>query len=130
MEEALETFRKIQEILVELLDVAADEIRQESYLVRDLGVESIDFLELAVALGERFNIVVHDDTVFLRNLRLHCSKASQSSGEAMDGLRAAYAFLPDRRLGEILSDLDGGPVIQVRDLVEYVQWQMTGAEAA
>jgi acyl carrier protein len=115
---------------MELLDVEAEEIRAQSYLVRDLGVESIDFLELAVALNQRFHIEVHDDTVFLRNLRLHLSKASQGNADDLEYLKGAYGFLAEQRLREILSDLDGGPVIQVRDLVEYVQWKMTGSKAA
>ena len=123
-------FENIREILVDLLDVDAEEIREKSYLVRDLGVESIDFLELAVALNERFKIEVHDDTVFLRNLRLHLTEASQSNADALEHLRGAYAFLAEGRLEEILSDLDGGPVIQVRDLVEYAQWQMIRTKAA
>ena len=123
-------FENIREILMELLDVEAEEIREQSYLVRDLGVESIDFLELAVALNERFHIEVHDDTVFLRNLRFHLSKASESDVDAIEYLKGPYAFLTVDRREEILSDLDGGPVIQVRDLVRYVQWQMTDAKAA
>jgi acyl carrier protein len=129
-EEALESFEDIREILMELLDVEAEEIRLHSYLVRDLGVESIDFLELAVALNERFQIEVQDDTVFLRNLRLHLSKASESKAEPLDFLKGPYAFLAVDRLQEILADLNGGPVIQVRDLVSYVQWQMTDSQAA
>lgn len=123
-------FETIREILMELLDVEAEAIEPKSYLVRDLGVESIDFLELAVALNERFKIEVHDDTVFLRNLRLHLSKASESNADDLEYLLGPYAFLPVDRLKEILSDLDGGPVIQVRDLVSYVQWQMAGTKAA
>ncbi len=126
----METFEHIREILMELLDVEAGEIRENSYLVRDLGVESIDFLELAVALNDRFKIEVHDDTVFLRNLRLHVVEAYEVNGDAQSHLKRAYAYLSDERLEEILSGLEDGPVIQVRDLVEYVQWQMTGTKAA
>ena len=123
-------FEDIREILIELLDVEAQEVSPRSYLVRDLGVESIDFLELAVALNERFKIEVHDDTVFLRNLRLHLSKASESKADPLEFLKGPYAFLTVDRLQEMLSDLDGGPVLQVRDLVSYVQWQMTDIQAA
>lgn len=130
LEETLALFEAIREILMELLDVEAEAIEPKSYLVRDLGVESIDFLELAVALNERFKIEVHDDTVFLRNLRLHLSKASESNADDLEYLLIPYAFLPVDRLKEILSDLDGGPVIQVRDLVSYVQWQMADPKAA
>lgn len=123
-------FEDIREILIELLDVEAQEVSPRSYLVRDLGVESIDFLELAVALNERFKIEVHDDTIFMRNLRLHLSKASEGNSNPLEFLKGPYLFLAVDRLQEILSDLDAGPVIQVRDLVSYVQWQMTDNQAA
>ncbi len=130
MESALEPSHQIKEILMELLDAAPETITSDSYLVRDLGVESIDFLELAVSLNERFQIPVEDDTLFLRNLRLHLATAREKGIAAMDALKAHYAFLPRERLEEILSDLDDGPVIQVKDLLSYVQWQMNTSKAA
>lgn len=123
-------FEAVRDILMELLDVEAEEIAPESYLVRDLGMESIDFLELAVALNQRFCVPVHDDTVFLRNLRLHMIEAKEAGRSAPDGLRAHYGFLSEERLNAIPADLEGGPVIQVQDLLSYVQWQMTNAKAA
>ena len=123
-------FEEVRDILMELLDVTADEIIPESYLVRDLGMESIDFLELAVALNQRFRVPVHDDTVFLRNLRLHSVQARESGRSIVDELREHYGFLSDKRLEAIPADLEGGPVIQVQDLLSYVRWQMTNAKAA
>lgn len=123
-------FGEIKDILSELLDVDAEEIGRQSYLVRDLGVESIDFLELAVAINERFRVEVHDDTVFLRNLRLHLTEASEHTADALDRVKRAYPHLPDQRIEAILSDLEGGPVLQVRDLESYVQWQTTRTKAA
>jgi acyl carrier protein len=126
----LAVFGEIKDILSELLDVDAEEIGQQSYLVRDLGVESIDFLELAVAINERFRVEVHDDTVFLRNLRLHLTETSEHTADALDRVKRAYPHLPDQRIEAILSDLEGGPVLQVRDLESYVQWQTTRTKAA
>ena len=123
-------FETIREILMELLDVEAAEMAPKTYLVRDLGVESIDFLELAVALNGHFGIEVHDDTVFLRNLRLHVSEAGERGASTLNYLRGHYPFLPEDRLDEMLADMDGGPVIQVRDLESYVRWQMNSAKAA
>ena len=123
-------FESIRDILVELLDLEADAIQLESYLVRDLGVESIDFLELAVALNERFKIPVHDDTVFLRHLRLHLTEAEAAGQPPLEFLKPLYGFLSEQRLAQIVSDLDGGPVIQVQDLMGYVTWQLTRAKAA
>jgi acyl carrier protein len=123
-------FEPIREILMELLDLEADAIQPESYLVRDLGVESIDFLELAVALNERFKIAVHDDTVFLRNLRLHLAEAEAAGQPPLEFLKPLYGYLSEQRLAQIVSDLDGGPVIQVQDIMRYVQWQLTITKAA
>ena len=123
-------FDQIKDMLMELLDVEAEAIVPQSYLVRDLGVESIDFLELAVALNECFKIPVHDDTIFLRNLRLHVTEARTSTQNPLDYLKTIYGFLSEQRLKQILSDLDGGPVLQVQDLVGYVQWQTRQNKAA
>ena len=123
-------FEPIREILMELLDLEADTIEPESYLVRDLGVESIDFLELAVALNERFKVPVHDDTIFFRNLRLHLAEAEAAGQPPLEFLKPLYGYLSEQRLAQIVSDLHGGPVIQVQDLMGYVQWQMTRTKAA
>ena len=121
---------EISEILTELLDVDPEEIEPRSYLVRDLGVESIDFLELAVALNGRFGVDVHDDTIFLRNLRLHLSEAAEGKVDAGTYLTSVYPHLTGDRVEVVLSDLEGGPVLQVQDLESYVKWQMTRTKAA
>lgn len=123
-------FEDIKAILMELLDVPAEEITPESYLVRDLGMESIDFLELAVALNQRFRVPVNDDTVFLRNLRLHMVQDRESGTAVMEEIGKHYDHLHPERLEQIAADLEDGPVIQVQDLMSYVRWQMTNAEAA
>ena len=123
-------FDTIREMLVELLDLESDQIHPQSYLVRDLGVESIDFLELAVTLNERFRIEVHDDTVFLRNLRLHLESATATEIGAAAALEQHYPYLSQTRIREILDDLEDGPVIQVRDVEHYVAWKSNSAKAA
>jgi acyl carrier protein len=115
---------------MELLDLEEDQIGLESYLVRDLGVESIDFLELAVTLNDRFQVSVHDDTVFLRNLRLYLAEAQEAGKASVPYLQEYYRFLTQQRLEEILADLDGGPVLKVKDLVSYIQWQQQTDKAA
>ena len=123
-------FDAIREILMDLLDLEAEAVAPESYLVRDLDAESIDFLELAVALNERFHIPVHDDSLFLRNLRLHLAEARSGGQPLLAFLKSKYGWLSELRLAQMLADLEGGPVLQVRDLTEYVQWQMNLTQAA
>ena len=126
----MDLFDEIRELLVALLDVEAGEILPESYLVRDLGLESIDFLELAVALNTRFKIPVVDDVVFLRNLRLHVAQAKEQYLAPLAHLSEQYGFLSQARMVDMLSDIENGPVIQVQDLMGYVQWQMAVSNAA
>jgi acyl carrier protein len=113
-----------------LLDVEAGQITSESYLIRDLGMESIDFLELAVALNQWFKVPVHDDTIFLRNLRLCIAQARETGEVVLEKLKENYGFLSDERLQRIVADEDGGPVIQVQDLMSYIQWQKKNAPSA
>jgi acyl carrier protein len=128
--EILILFDQVREILSELLDVEAGEIAPESYLVRELGMESIDFLELAVALNQRFRVPVHDDTLFLRNFRLCIEQAGEAGKAVLERLKGNFGFLSDERLLQILAELDAGPAIQAQDLVSYIQWQMKNTAAA
>lgn len=111
----------LREILGDLLDMAPAEIQAENYLVRDLAVESIDLLEIAVYVNSTFGIEVNDDELFLRSLRVHLTHTPEA--EQLPVLQAEYPHLPQTRLTEILGDLEDGPVLQVRDLVDYIQWK-------
>lgn len=51
----------IREILVELLNVSAEDIQLDTKLVEDLGADSIDKAELVTFLEDRFNIIVDYD---------------------------------------------------------------------
>ena len=118
---------EIRSILMELLDVTADTIKPDSYLVRDLDMESIDFLELAVTLNRQFKVPVDDDTIFLRNMRLHVMEAHETGKTPLECLQHYYGYLPQERLVAMLADMEEGPVIQVRDLMSYIHWQQTTA---
>jgi acyl carrier protein len=120
-------FEQVRDILAELLDAEADEITPESCLVRDLGMESIDFLELAVTLNQQFKVPIQDDTIFLRNLRLCITQAQETGQVVLEKLKADFGFLSEERLQELLADGDLGPVIQVQDLISYIQWQKKNA---
>jgi len=114
---------EIKEILTEILDLEDQEITPETYLVRELGVESIDLLELAVALNSRFNIEVSDDDIFIKKFRLYATEAGQQKTDMVQYVTAKLPFLTKSRAEEIMADLDGGPALKVKDLISYVVWQ-------
>ena len=66
----------------------------------------------------------------LRNLRLHLVEAEAAGQPPLEFLKSLYGYLSEQRLAQIVSDLDGGPVIQVQDIMGYVQWQLTQTKAA
>lgn len=52
---------QVKEVVVEQLDVNAEEVKQESKFVEDLGADSLDVVELVMALEEKFEIEIPDD---------------------------------------------------------------------
>lgn len=51
----------IKAVVVEQLGVNADEVKEDSKFVEDLGADSLDVVELVMALEEKFDIEIPDD---------------------------------------------------------------------
>lgn len=116
----------VRGLLAEILDVDGKEITQEAYVIRDLGAESIDLLELSVALNARFGVEINDTELFLRRVRTDIREAEESGREAADYLAVRLPFLGPERIREIIGDLNNGPVLKVKDLVAYVHHGLRG----
>ena len=58
-----EIFEKVKKAVVEQLDVREEEITEESTFVQDLGADSLEVVEIVMALEEAFNIEIPDDEV-------------------------------------------------------------------
>jgi acyl carrier protein len=54
-------FEKIQKIISEQLGIDSDEIKLESSFVDDLGADSLDIVELIMALETEFDIEIPDE---------------------------------------------------------------------
>ena len=50
----------VKEVVVEQLNCSADEVKEESKFVEDLGADSLDVVELVMALEEKFDIEIPD----------------------------------------------------------------------
>ena len=55
-----EIFDKVKEIIVEQLGVAETAVAQEASFIDDLGADSLDIVELIMALEEEFDIEIPD----------------------------------------------------------------------
>ena len=111
----MDIFAEIKKILMDILDLEGQAVTPESLLTQELGVESIDLLELAAAVNARFKIEVREEDIFLSGIRVRPQES--------------YPFLTEQRLREIAADqTGGGPAVKVKDLVSYVAWQQKKAE--
>jgi len=117
-------FKTIKEALIEILDIEDRDIHPESYLIRELGVESIDLLELAVALNSRLDIEIDDDEIFLKEVRAYVEESALSGKTTEEYLIGKLPFLTRDRAKEIIDDLKQGPALKVKDLISYLGWKL------
>lgn len=54
-------FDEVKEVVVEQLNVNPDEVKEDSKFVEDLGADSLDVVELVMALEEKFDIEIPDE---------------------------------------------------------------------
>lgn len=60
----MSTFEIVQDIIVQKLDVKCDDVKPESLLYDDLMADSLDAVEIAMALEAEFNIMLTGEAVF------------------------------------------------------------------
>ena len=56
---ALDT--RVSELIVEQLGVSMEEVRPEASFIDDLGADSLDIVELVMAMEEEFDIEIPDE---------------------------------------------------------------------
>ncbi len=52
---------KVKEIIVDQLGVDADQVKPEASFIEDLGADSLDTVELVMALEEEFDLEIPDE---------------------------------------------------------------------
>ncbi|WP_034621515.1 acyl carrier protein [Desulfovermiculus halophilus] len=114
---------EVTEAITEILDIEESSITEDTYLIRDLGAESIDLLELTVELNKRTGTEIVDDHLFMRRLREHLIEVEATHQNPEIFLMEKYPFLSRQRVKDIISDLEGGPVLKVGDLASYLNWK-------
>jgi acyl carrier protein len=80
---------RVKDILAQKLGIDEKELPRESSLIKDLGIDSLDYIELIMAIEEEFHIKISDDSaesiysikdiVFYVNSLLNKEKGASSS---------------------------------------------------
>ena len=55
------TLDKVKKLVASQLNVAEEKITEESKLIEDLGADSLDIMEMLMALEDEFGISISDD---------------------------------------------------------------------
>jgi len=69
---------RVKNIIMEQLGVEADQVKPEAQFVNDLGADSLDTVELIMALEEEFDIEIPDEK----------AEKIKTVGEAMEHIKA------------------------------------------
>jgi acyl carrier protein len=56
-----EIFDRVKKVVIEQLEVNPDDVTPEASFANDLGADSLDTVELVMALEEEFNIEIPDE---------------------------------------------------------------------
>ncbi|MEZ5063127.1 MAG: acyl carrier protein [bacterium] len=54
-------YEKVRDIIVDQLDVEAEQVTADASFIEDLGADSLDTVELVMALEENFDIEIPDE---------------------------------------------------------------------
>ena len=54
-------FQKLQEIIVDVLNVSAEDVKMETTFVDDLGADSLDVFQIIMGIEEAFDIEIDNE---------------------------------------------------------------------
>jgi len=58
-----EIFKKLKKVINDILDIEEDKISLESNFLEDFGADSLDIVEMVMAIEEEFNLEIPDEDV-------------------------------------------------------------------
>ena len=56
-------FEKVREMLAKQLNISVDQIKPESDVVKDLGADSLDVVELLISLEDNYGVSIPEDDI-------------------------------------------------------------------
>ena len=122
-----EIFAKIQQTLSAALGVDPGEIRPEASLTRDLGAESIDFIDIIFRLEKAFDIKIPSGELFPGNI-LNDERFVKEGRVTAEGIEELQKKLPYLDLEGFSRDPQLAKLAEyftVQMVVNYIQERLT-----
>lgn len=119
-------FKNIQAILVDALAVDEDEVQPTSILTKDLGAESIDFLDIVFKLEQAFGIKIQQGELFPEGVAQD-AKFVRDGKVTPEGIAALKARLPHVNFTTFEADPQVGKVgelFTVETLIRFVEGKL------
>ena len=130
-----EVFEKLVPLIREVTGTRADEVTMDSYLMRDLGAESIDLLDLSFLIEETFSVTLEADEFESRAKQSLSGVIYEKDGHlTAEGLAELRKVLPEvdpDLLSEGLRTIEVPGILNVAVLVHLIQRKLAeqGQEA-
>lgn len=118
-----EIFAKVRDVLVDALAVDEDDVMPQASLTRDLGAESIDFLDIVFKLEQAFGFKIGQGELFPENVAQD-PRYVQNGRVTPEGLAALQARLPHVDFSRFAADPQlkkVAEVFTVETLVNFVE---------
>ena len=61
MEVEMNTLEKVKQLVAEQLCISAEDIKEDSNIIEDLGADSLDVVELLMSFEDEFNVSIPDE---------------------------------------------------------------------
>lgn len=125
-----EILQKVKEILVDALGVDDDEVTPEAALMRDLGAESIDFLDIVFRLEKAFAIKIPREELFPAENLMGNSEFVTDGKLTEKGLNELREKMPHTDITEFEKDPDINKLADlftVNAIVNYVDGKLNAA---
>lgn len=124
-----EVFDKVRDVLTDALGVDDDEVTREATLQRDLGAESIDFLDIVFRLEKEFAIKIPKGELFPDDI---LNNPEFVSGDAMTpvGVQRLKELMPHADFSKFENDprvSEMPELFTVDTIVNYVQSKLQAA---
>ena len=126
-----EIFGQVQEVMVDALGVDDDEVTAEATLMRDLGAESIDFLDIVFRLEKAFGVKIPREELFPAESLMNNPELISNGKFTEAGLSELRSKIPHTDFSAFENDPDInklGDLFTVGAIVNYVETKLGNGE--